>query len=97
MVQWMTAFPLVLAFPPKAAPPAGPPDGLIVIERLELGEPAIPLASVGVAVNVYVAGVAAVPVMVQFEFSVRLEPERLPVVRAQAIVPVPPLVARAWE
>jgi hypothetical protein len=52
---------------------------------------------VGVAAKLYVPAVAAVPVMVQFEFRVSPEPVKLPDVSAQLSGEVPPVIASVCE
>jgi hypothetical protein len=55
-------------------------------------------ASVGVTVKLYVAAVPAEEeVRVQFEFNPIELPDKLPPVKAQVIVPVPPEVAIVSE
>jgi hypothetical protein len=55
------------------------------------------LASVGVTVKLYVAGVPAEDaVSTQAELSVMLDPDRVPLVMAHVIEPVPADVAMVW-
>src|ERR1035441_10648764 len=88
--------PPVVRLPPPRVPPATPPEALTVIVMLALAALTILFASVAFAANVYVAGVPAVPVIVQFDPSVSPEPVRLPENMAHVSGAVPPLVASAW-